>query len=202
MKSPYVWPQATGGPKPLVSDLLPPPKMSVVVDAPPCSIVASSSAPRRNSLLPEAVAPQAPAQPPPHVPVKLTRQQRFDQALMQAAHGVARCLTIACQVLQEQRNEPLSEDSLVAAYTLGRHFTNSMRVPMRESSNLLMRCTPFSPEVPDNHRGPLHAAVRVADNAWRDDGGLAMLNELVAHGGSRCHSSIHTAPQSTRAPTR
>ena len=179
--SPHVWPQATSGPRPLVSDLLPPPKMPVGVEAPPCSTVDSSgSAPRRSLLLPEAAAPHAQAQPVPHVHVNLTRQQRFDQALMQAAHGVAHCLTIACQGLQEQRNEPLSEDSLVAAYTLGRHFANNMRVPVQDCTDLLMRCTPFSPEVPDNHPGRLHAAVRVVDNPWRDDGGLAMLNELVA----------------------
>ena len=156
---PYLWPQATSGPKPLVSDLLPGPR--------------ASDARRRNSLPPEAAAPRA------CVTVTQTRQERFDQALMQAAHGVARCLTIACQGLQEQRKEPLSEDSLVAAYTLGRHFANSMRVPMQDSSELLMRCSPFSPEVPDNHPGRLHAAVRVVDNAWRDDGGLEMLQQLV-----------------------
>ena len=98
---------------------------------------------------------------------------------MQAARGVARCVTIACQRLQEQRNKPLSEDSLVAAYTLGRHFANSMRVPMQDSSELWMRCRPFSPEVPDSHPGRLHAAVRVVDIAWRDDGGLEMLQQLV-----------------------
>ena len=98
---------------------------------------------------------------------------------MQAAYGVALCLTIACQGLQEQRKEPLSEDNMVAAYTLGRHFANSMRVPMQDRSELLMRCSPFSPEVPDSHPGRLHAAVRVVDNAWRDDGGLEMLQQLV-----------------------
>ena len=55
-----------------------------------------------------------------------------------------------------------------------------LRVPMHDCSDLLMRCTPFSPEVPGNHRGRLHAAVRVVDNSWRDDGGLVMPNELVA----------------------
>ena len=77
-------------------------------------------------------------------------------------------------------NEPLSEDNLVAPYTLGRYFANNMRVPMQYCNDMLMCCTPFIPEVPDNHSGRLHAAVPVADNAWRDDGGLAMLNELVA----------------------
>ena len=163
-QGPFVWPQATGGPKPLVSDLLPGPLVPVH---------SGSGAPRRNSLLPETAAPRA------RVCVTLTWQQRFDQALMQAAHGVARCLTIACQWLRGQRNEPLSEDSLVAAYTLGRHFANNMQVPMQESSELSMRCSPFSPEIPDNHPGRLHAAIRVVDNAWRDDGGLQMLNKLV-----------------------
>ena len=124
-------------------------------------------------LLLEAAAPRA------CVSITLTRQQRFDQALMQVAHGVARCLTIACQWLPEQRNEPLSEDSLVATYTLGRHFANNMRVPMQDSSELLMCRSPFIPEVPDNHPGHLNAALWVVDNAWRDDGGLEMLNELV-----------------------
>ena len=100
---PFVWPQATGWLKPVMSDLLPPPTMPVE---------SSRSAPRRKSLLPEAAAPPAHVQPVPHVHFALTRQQRFDQALMQAAHGVARCLTVACQGLQEQRNEALSEDSL------------------------------------------------------------------------------------------
>ena len=99
---------------------------------------------------------------------------------MPGTHGVAGCLTIACQGLQEQRNEPLSGASLGAAYTLGRHFANSMRLPMQDCSDLLMCCTPFSPEVPDNRLGRLHAAVLVVDTAFRDDGRLAMLNELVA----------------------
>ena len=67
----------------------------------------------------------------------------------------------------------------MAAYTLGRHFANSMRVPIQDCNELLMRCRPFSPEVPDSHPGSLHAAARVVDNAWRDDGGLEMLQLLV-----------------------
>ena len=67
----------------------------------------------------------------------------------------------------------------MAAYTLGRHFANSMRVPMQDCNELLLRCSPFSPEVPDSHPGRLHAAVRVMDNAWRDDAGLEMLQVLV-----------------------
>ena len=156
---PYLWPQATSGPKPLVSDLLLGPT--------------APAARRRNLLLPEAASPRA------CVTVTQTRQERFDQALMQAAHGAARCPTRACQGLQEQREEPLSEDSLVAAFTLGRHFVNSMRVPMQDCSELLMRCSPFSPEVPDSHPGRLHAVVRVVDNPWRDDGGLEILQQLV-----------------------
>ena len=152
---PSPWPQATSGPKPLVSDMLPGPKVP--------------DARRHNSLPHEAAAPGA------CFTVTKTRQERFEEALMQVAHGVARCLTIACQGLEEQRNDPMSEDNLVAAYTLGRHFANSMRVPMQDYSEPLMRCSPFSPEVPDSHPGRLHAAVRVVDNAWRDDGGLEML---------------------------
>ena len=124
-----------------MSDLLPGPK--------------APAARQRNSLLPQAAVPRA------CVTVIQTRQERFDQALLQAAHGAARCLTIACQ---EQCKEPLSEDSLVAAYMLGRHFANSMRVPMQDCSGLLMRCGPFSPQVLDSHPGHLHAAVRVVDN--------------------------------------
>ena len=67
----------------------------------------------------------------------------------------------------------------MAPYTLGCHFANHMRVPMQDCDGVLMHCTAFSQEVPGNHPGRLHAAVRVVDNAWRDDGGLAMLNELV-----------------------
>ena len=156
---PYLWLQATSGPKPLVSDLFPGPK--------------APAARRRNSLLPQGAVPGA------CVTVTQTRQERFDQALLQAAHGAARCLTIACQGLQEQCKEPWTEDSLVAAYTLGRHFANSMRVPMQDCNELLMHCSPFSPEVPDSHPGRLHAAVRVVDNAWRDYGGLEMLQQLV-----------------------
>ena len=65
------------------------------------------------------------------------------------------------------------------ACTLGRHFANSMRVPMQDCNELLLRCSPFSPEVADSHPGRLHAAVRVMDNAWRDDGGLEKLQVLV-----------------------
>ena len=67
----------------------------------------------------------------------------------------------------------------MAAYTLGCHFANSMRVPMQDCNELLMRCSPFSPLVPNSHPGHPHAAVRVVDNAWRDDGGLEMLQLLV-----------------------
>ena len=168
---PFVWPQATGGPRPLVSDLLPCPMMPVE---------SSSRAPQLHSLLPYSVAPPAPVQPVPQVHFTLTRQKRFDQAPMHATHRVARCLTVACQGLREQRNEPLSGDSLVAANTLGHHFASNMRVPVQDCSDLLMRWTPFSPQVTDNHRGHVYAAVRVIDNTWRDDGGPAMLNELVA----------------------
>ena len=78
---PYLWPQVTSGPKPVVSDLLPVPK--------------APAARRRNLLLPEAAGPRA------CVTVTQTRQERFDQVWLQAAHGAARCLTIACQGLQE-----------------------------------------------------------------------------------------------------
>ena len=67
----------------------------------------------------------------------------------------------------------------MAAYTLGRHFANSMRVPMQVCNELLLRCNPFIPVVPDSHPGRLHAAVRVMDKVWRDDGGLEMLQVLV-----------------------
>ena len=85
--------------------------------------------------------------------VRLTRQQQFDQALMTTCHGIARCVRIAMQGLGEQRREPLSEESLVAAYTVGRHFAESMRIPMQESSDVILRCTPFSPEAPPQPLG-------------------------------------------------
>ena len=43
------------------------------------------------------------------------------------------------QGLGEQRREPLSEESLVAAYTVGRHFAESMRILMQESSDVILR---------------------------------------------------------------
>ena len=90
------------------------------------------------------------------------------------------------QGLGEQRREPLSEESLVAAYTVGRHFAESMRIPMQESSDVILRCTPFSPEVPRNHLGYLHAGVRVVNNAWTDDAGeeaMELLLEAMAEAG-------------------
>ena len=90
---PFLWPQAASGPKPLVSNLLLGPR--------------ATDARRRNSLLPGAAAPHG------CVTITQIRQQRFVQALMQAAHVVARCLTIASQGLREQRNEPLTSTACV-----------------------------------------------------------------------------------------
>ena len=118
--------------------------------------------------------------------VQLTRHQQFDQALMTTCHGIARCVRIAMQGLGEQRREPLSEESLVAAYTVGRHFVESMRIPMQESSDVILRCTPFSPEVPRNHLGYLYAGVRVVNSAWTDDAGeeaMELLLEAMAEAG-------------------
>ena len=118
--------------------------------------------------------------------VQLTRQQRFDQALMTMCHGIAWCARIAMQGLGEQRREPLSEKSLVAAYTVRHHFAESMQIPMQESSDVILRCTPFSPEVPRNHLGYLHAGVRVVNNAWTDDAGgeaMELLLEAMAEAG-------------------
>ena len=111
--------------------------------------------------------------------VQPTRQQQFDQALMTTCHGIARCVRIAMQGLGEQRREPLSEESLVAAYTVGGHFAESMRIPMQESSDVILRCTPFSPKVPRNHLGYLHAGVRVVNNAWTDDAGEEAMELLL-----------------------
>ena len=130
-------------------------------------------------LLHEDGVPKLPALPLSHVHVQTTRQQQFDEALMEAAHGVARCLTIACQGLQEQHNEPLNTDDIVAALTLGRHFANCMWVPIQDFTDLLMRCTTFRPKVPGNHPRHLRAVVHVVDNAWRDEAGLEMLNALL-----------------------
>ena len=141
---------------------------------------------RRSSLLPESSSSTCSPGPQPSVPpkpvpvtVRLTRQQQFDQALMQACHGIARCVRIAMQGLGEQRREPLSEDSLVAAYTVGRHFAESMRIPMQESSDVILRCAPFSPKIPRNHLGYLHAGVRVVNNAWTDDAGEEAMELLL-----------------------
>ena len=141
---------------------------------------------RRSSLLPERSSstcsprpqPSAPPKSPP-VTVRLTTQQHFDQALMQTCHGIARCVRAAMQRLGEQRREPPPEDSLVAAYTVGRRFAGSMRIPMQESSDVILRCTPFSPEVPRNHLGYLHGGVRVVNNAWTDDAGEEAMELLV-----------------------
>ena len=110
--------------------------------------------------------------------VRLIRQQPLDQALMTTCHGIARCVRIAMQGLGEQRREPLLEESLVAAYTPGRHFAESMRIPLQESSDVIVRCTPFSPEIPRNHLGYLHA-VRVVNNAWTDDAGEEAMDFLL-----------------------
>ena len=50
---------------------------------------------------------------------------------------------------------------------------------MQDSTQLLMCCSPFKLEVPDRHPGRLHEVIRVVVNAWRADGGLEMLNQLV-----------------------
>ena len=146
---------------------------------------------QRSSLLPESSSPGPQPGVPPNpalMTVRLTRQQQFDQALMTTCHGIARCIRIAMQGLGEQRREPLSEESLVAAYTVGRHFAESMRIPMQESSDVILRCTPFSPspEIPRNHLGYLHAGVRVVNNAWTDDAGeeaMHLLLEVMAEAG-------------------
>ena len=66
------------------------------------------------------------------------------------------------------------------AYSLGQHVALSMWVHMQDRSDVLMCCTAYGRKVPDNHRGHLHAAVLVVDNACRDNGGLEMLTALVA----------------------
>ena len=148
---------------------------------------------RRSSMLPESSSSTCSPGPQPNVPpnlapmtVQLTKQQQFDQALMTTCHGIARCVRIAMQGLGEQRREPLSEESLVATYTVGRHFTTSMRIPLQESSDVILRCTPLSPEVPHNHLGYLYASVRVVNNAWTDDAGeeaMELLLEAMAEAG-------------------
>ena len=93
---------------------------------------------------------------------------------------------IAMQGSGEQRREPLLQESLVAAHTVGRHFAESMQIPMQESNNVILRCTPFGPEVPRNHLGYLHAGVRVVNNAWTDDAGedpMELLLEAMADAG-------------------
>ena len=113
---------------------------------------------RRSSLLPKTSSstcspgPQPNARPKPlPVTVRLTRQQQLDQALMQTCHGIAPCVRIAMQGLADQRREHLPKDSLVASYAVRRHVAESMRIPMQESSDLLLRYTPFTLEIPRNH---------------------------------------------------
>ena len=120
---------------------------------------------------------------------------------MQTCHGIARCVRIAVQGLGEQRRELLSSDSLVAAYAVGRHFAESMQIPMQESSDVILRCTSFSPEMPRNHLGYLHAGVRVVNNAWTNDGGeeaTELLLEAMAGAGVHPSSprSLDTSPAS------
>ena len=105
---------------------------------------------------------------------------------MTTCHGIARCVRIAMQGLGEQRREPLSQESLVASYTVGRHFAESMQIPMQESSDVILRCTPLSPEIPRNHLGYLHAGIRVVNNTWTGDAGeeaMDLLLEAMAEGG-------------------
>ena len=74
----------------------------------------------------------------------------------------------------------------MAAYTVGRLFAESTRIRMQESSDPPLRCTPFSPEIPCNHLGYLHAGVRVVNNAWTDffgEEGKELLLEAMAEAG-------------------
>ena len=90
------------------------------------------------------------------------------------------------QGLGELRREPLSGHSPVAAYTVGFHFPQSMRIPMQESSDVLMRCTPFNPEIPRKGLGYLYVAVRVVNNAQTDDAGeeaIELLLEALSEAG-------------------
>ena len=149
----YFWPQATGAPQPFTSDLVAPPsrRNSLLPQGGTGSIgegTLGSGGSRRSSLLPESSSstcsprPQPDPKPKPApVTVWLSRQHQFDQASMQTCHRIAGCVRIAMQGLGEQEREPLSEDSLVGAYTVGRYFADSMRIPMQESSDLLLRCT-------------------------------------------------------------
>ena len=56
----------------------------------------------------------------------------------------------------------------MAAYTLGLYFANSMRVPMQDCSELLMRCSHFNPEVPDSHPAVCMRPYRL----WTTRGGM------------------------------
>ena len=105
---------------------------------------------------------------------------------MQTCPGIAQNVRIAMQGLGEQRREPLSEDALVAAHIVGRHFAESMRIPMQESSHVILRCTPFSLDIPRNYLGYLHAGVCVVNNAWSDDAreeAMELLLEAMAEAG-------------------
>ena len=74
----------------------------------------------------------------------------------------------------------------MVAYTVGRHFAESMRIPMQDSSDLLLMCTPSRPQIPRNHLGYLHAGVGVVNKAWTDDAGdeaVQLLLEAMAEAG-------------------
>ena len=67
----------------------------------------------------------------------------------------------------------------MAAYTMGRHFAQSVRIRMQESSNLLLRYTLLSPEITRNHLGYLHAGVFVVNNERIDNAGHGALKHLM-----------------------
>ena len=69
---------------------------------------------------------------------------------------------------------------------------------MQGSSEVLLRCTPFSPEMPRNHLGYLHTGVCVVNNAWTDDAGdeaMPLLPEQIAEGG------VQPPPPKKKPPT-
>ena len=109
----YFSPQATGAPQPFTSDLVAPWRWSNSLLPEGCTSSTGQGTPRsggsrRRSLLPESssctcslrLQPDPKPKPAP-VTVRLSRQQQFDQALMQRCHGIARCVRIAMLVLGE-----------------------------------------------------------------------------------------------------
>ena len=84
----------------------------------------------------------------------------------------------------------------MAAYTVGRHFADSMRIPMQESSDVILRCTSFTPEIPRKQLGYLHPGVLVVNNAWTDDASEEAMEPLLE---AIAEAGVHPPPPRARS---